>query len=102
MTGTSRRFQPVPPRRTEEEEGKSSLPTFIPLMIAGSHASVRCPRCEGEFQIAGKRWREPLYSVIKPDVQIYGRSCPYCMKVSLIPLEFYPAKDRARLAAKRG
>jgi uncharacterized Zn-finger protein len=83
------------------DELKSNLSTFIPLMIAGKHASVRCPHCDGEFQIEGKRWRQPLMSVVKSNVEIKGRSCPYCMKVSLIPLEFFPKKVRVTMAAER-
>ena len=88
-------------RKRQDEPFESRLETFVPLIIAGSHASVRCPHCEGEFQIEGRRWREPLMSTIKPNVEIYGRPCPYCFKTSLIPLDFYPRQVRARLAARR-
>ena len=84
------------------DEHRSNLSTFVPLMIAGKQALVRCPHCEGEFSVDGKRWRQSLMSTIKPDLEITGRSCPYCMKVSLIPLDFFPKKDRARIAALRG
>jgi uncharacterized Zn-finger protein len=83
------------------DEPRSNLKTFIPLMVQNPAASVRCPHCENEFMVDGKRWRAPLMSVVKPGLEITGRSCPYCMKVSLIPLEFFPKKDRARIAALR-
>lgn len=84
-----------------EDERKSNLKTFIPLVIVSPLASVECPHCGGQFSIEGKRWRQPLMSAVKPDVEIRGRSCPYCMKVSLIPLDFFPKKDRARMRAER-
>jgi hypothetical protein len=86
----------------QEDAHRSALQTFVPLMVAGSHASVRCPHCEGEFQVDGKRWRQPLYSAVRPGLEIEGRACPYCLKVSLIPLDFFPKKLRAVKAALRG
>lgn len=89
------------PAVRSNSELESKLSTFIPLVVVSPLASVRCPHCEGEFSVDGKRWRQPLMSVIKPDVEIRGRSCPYCMKVSLIPLEFYPKARRRKLAVTR-
>lgn len=89
---------------TPEENARfeAKLPTFIPLVIVSPLASVRCPRCEGEFSIDGKRWRQPLMSVVNPAIELSGRACPYCMKVALIPVDFYPAKQRAAIRALRG
>lgn len=82
----------MPPVRTNTEH-ESNLSTFVPLIIVSPLASVRCPHCEGEFSIDGKRWRKPLLSKIKK-IEIYGRPCPYCFKTSLIPAEFYPRSKR--------
>lgn len=82
-------------------EVESNLSTFIPLIIVSPLASVRCPHCEGEFSIDGKRWRAPLMSTIKPDTEIFGRPCPYCFKTSLIPPDFYPKNRRPNRPAKR-
>lgn len=92
----------MPKRIQSNEEHRSNLSTFIPLVIVSPLASVRCPHCEGEFSIEGKRWRQPLMSTIKPEIEIFGRPCPYCFKTSLIPLDFLPKKDRALEAARRG
>lgn len=89
-------------KQQEQEEFESNLQSFIPLLIVRPWAGVQCPHCNGIFQIDGKRWREPLMSVIAPALEIKGRCCPYCMKVSLIPLEFFPKKERARKATQRG
>jgi hypothetical protein len=55
---------------------------------------VRCPHkdCPSHtssdgmvrpFLVHRRSWRRPLHSVIKPDLVMRGRSCPYCYKVSL-------------------
>lgn len=79
-----------------------NLKTYdFPALDGGKYAVVICPHCDGEFTVEGKRWRAPLMSAVRPDVEVQGRSCPYCQKVSLIPLEFFPRKERARRAADR-
>lgn len=83
------------------EEVRSNLKEYVPLIIVAPLASVRCPHCEGEFTIDGTRWRQPLMSAVRPELEINGRSCPYCMKVSLIPLDFFPKKVRALKRAER-
>lgn len=77
-------------------ELESNLSTFIPLIIQNPLASVRCPHCEGEFCVYGKRWRAPLMSTLHPEMEIKGRPCPYCFKTSLVPAEFYPRKTGRR------
>lgn len=88
----------MPARRVSSNaEFVSNLPVFVPKIIAGTHASVECPHCGGEFQIEGKRWRAPLLT--ERGTEIVGRSCPYCMKVARVPPEFYPRK-RAKVGAR--
>lgn len=86
-------------RRTTQEEHESRVKQFVALPHqSGPWGRVTCPHCEGEFEVDGKRWRAPLQSTIKPELEIRTRPCPYCFKASLVPNEFYPKsrrKDRA-------
>ena len=46
---------------------------------------VTCTRCDNTFLVLAKAWRKTLRSVIKKDVVLRGRACPYCYATSLIP-----------------
>lgn len=81
---------------------EARLPTYIHCRVADGTALVECPNCNCQFSVDGKRWRQSMFSVIDATLEITGRSCPYCMKVALIPLEYYPKQVRAAYAARRG
>jgi hypothetical protein len=48
---------------------------------------VTCPReeCGYMFLVERKPWTATMHSVIKPEIVIHGRPCPYCHRVSRIP-----------------
>ena len=56
---------------------------------------LQCSRCEGVFIVELERFTAPLMSVIKKDLEIKGRTCPYCMKVSEVPEEYVPERWHA-------
>jgi hypothetical protein len=53
---------------------------------------LKCPRCEGIFIVQLDRFVAPLMSVIRPELELKGRCCPYCSKVCEVPEEFVPER----------
>lgn len=70
-------------------EHVSNLPEFgLKSTGTGSRANwawLLCPRCEGEFAVDLARFKAERRSVIKPDIIVRGRSCPYCQVTALPP-----------------
>jgi len=56
---------------------------------------LQCPRCQGVFIVELERFTAPLLSVIKKELEIKGRTCPYCMRVSEVPAEYVPERWHA-------
>lgn len=82
-------------RNEPYEKFKTSLNEFVELAREGTACLMECPRCENQFTVDGKIWRELT-------TKLGTKPCPYCFKVSLVPLDFYPTQVGATLAALRG
>jgi hypothetical protein len=80
--------------RTNTELKASTVSFIAQPHEGGAWGTVECPRCSGIFKVDGKRWRAPLMSTIKPELELFGRPCPYCFMTALVPAEFYPRKRR--------
>lgn len=50
-----------------------------------SRLQVQCPSCDGIFWVDEDWWCRTVYSVIKKDLVLIGRSCCYCYKTAKIP-----------------
>jgi|SRR5882672_6546504 len=53
-----------------------------------SRLEILCPNCSEVFWVDEENWVRTVYSVIKKDLVLVGRSCPYCYKTARIPQEY--------------
>jgi len=49
---------------------------------------VQCPSCDGIFWVDEEWWIRTVYSVIKKNMVLIGRSCPYCYRTAKIPDDY--------------
>jgi hypothetical protein len=53
---------------------------------------VQCPSCDGIFWVDEEWWIKERRSVIKREIVLLGRSCPYCYKTHRVPDAYWKGK----------